>query len=437
MLAILDPRRNHGNIPRQTYWALTIAAALVLLLCALLRPGYAADKKAPEQVAAATNSPSDNLFVADAEQGSAPKDGGTASEPSATKPAAADAIVEAVGWRYARVGMKREELIEAMGEPGNESPPGVLRWPDKHVDCTFYTGSKAVSEVRFNEGFQGALANGIKLGSSGDQMLKLYGEPDFVTDNRNGAKMYNYTSKGILFWTNHRKIMQIVVFKPYRPAWDKPAPESRELSTVYRPFAGDDKLTEAQRIYCQWDAKTLGVPAPARWNALSAGERAAAENKFFKQLSSDQEDERVEAIDALVALGSKRAVRPILQIAAERKEKDNWDRETACRALGMLGDRSVVPELVHLTYHFNWNTRQWAQISLVRLTGQNFGHDVAAWKSWWEKQGGEPPISTEKVTWATSKRLLSMLKGAEDPEKQDEMDRQTIEMMKKNLEKHP
>ena len=58
--------------------------------------------------------------------------------------------------------------------------------------------------------------------------------------------------------------------------------------------------------------------------------------------------------------------------------EEQWDRHTACRALGMLGDSSVVPELVHLTYHYNWNTRQWAQISLVRLTGQNFGRDVAA-----------------------------------------------------------
>ena len=90
-------------------------------------------------------------------------------------------------------------------------------------------------------------------------------------------------------------------------------------------------------------------------------EKAAAEDKFIEQLSSDEEKERVEAIDALVGLGSKKAVPAILQIAADRKEKNNWDRHTACRALGMLGDSSVVPELVHLTYHYNWNTRQWAR----------------------------------------------------------------------------
>ena len=171
----------------------------------------------------------------------------------------------------------------------------------------------------------------------------------------------------------------------------------------------------------------LRLAGPRAGAVSSAEEKTAAEDRFLEQLSSDQESQRVEAIDALVGLGSKKAVSPILQIAAERKEKNNWDRHTACRALGMLGDQSVVPELVHLTYHYNWNTRQWAQISLLRLTGQNFGRDVAAWRQWWQKQGGKPPISGETVVWATSPRLLSELEGAEDPNKQEELDRQAME----------
>ena len=109
----------------------------------------------------------------------------------------------------------------------------------------------------------------------------------------------------------------------------------------------------------------------------------------------------------------------MLKIAAERVEKDNADRCEAVRALGILGDQSLVPELVPLTYHYNMNTRLWAQVALVRLTGENFGRDVAAWKAWWEKQDGKPPISTETVAWATS---LDMLQYA-DPKKQEEMDR--------------
>ena len=94
-------------------------------------------------------------------------------------------------------------------------------------------------------------------------------------------------------------------------------------------------------------------------------------------------------------------------------------------ALGILGDASLVPELVPLTYHYNMNTRLEAQVALVRLTGENFGRDVAAWKAWWEKQGGTPPVSDKTVAWATSPWMQSMLQkeGVDTPEKQDQMDR--------------
>ena len=86
------------------------------------------------------------------------------ADPSSAKPAAADAIVEGIGWKDVRVGMKREDLIKALGPPDNDPSSDVLKWTDKHIDCTFHTGSPVVSEVRFNEGFNGALTNGIKLG---------------------------------------------------------------------------------------------------------------------------------------------------------------------------------------------------------------------------------------------------------------------------------
>ncbi len=51
VLAILDPRRNHGSLKRNTCYALVALAAVLLIPCALLRPGYAEDKtdqKPPE-----------------------------------------------------------------------------------------------------------------------------------------------------------------------------------------------------------------------------------------------------------------------------------------------------------------------------------------------------------------------------------------------------
>ena len=174
----------------------------------------------------------------------------------------------------------------------------------------------------------------------------------------------------------------------------------------------DAKLSEMQRLYrekIEEGFKTLLYPPYVNRDS---------EETYIKSLSDEDQQTRIAAINALAVMGSKKAVPGLLKIAADRAEKDNRDRWMAVRALGIIGDGSVVPELVHLTYHYNQNTRFWAQISLVRLTGENFGRDVAAWKAWWEKQGKEPPISTETVAWATSPEMVQYT----DPKKQDEFD---------------
>ena len=71
----------------------------------------------------------------------------------------------------------------------------------------------------------------------------------------------------------------------------------------------------------------------------------------------------------------------------------------AIRALGILGDKESVPDLIHLVYHGNVNTRWWAQISLVRITGKNFAKDWNAWGKWWNDQGGQPAYKAEIIRW--------------------------------------
>jgi hypothetical protein len=202
----------------------------------------------------------------------------------------------------------------------------------------------------------------------------------------------------------------------------EPSPqfEALEPSILDRLFPRDAKLTDVQREFRNWSEETFPALAAVWWQSLSPTENAAWEEKWLKQLSSGSEEKRMMAIRCLAGAGCKKAVSPVLKIAAERVEKDNADRCEAVRALGILGDRSLVPELVPLTYHYNMNTRLWAQVALVRLTGENFGRDVAAWKAWWEKQGGKPPVDEKPVVWATSPETLPYA----DPKKQDEMDRQ-------------
>jgi beta-lactamase regulating signal transducer with metallopeptidase domain len=192
-------------------------------------------------------------------------------------------------------------------------------------------------------------------------------------------------------------------------------------------FPRDAKLNQAQRMFRDLsEVSDQGFLQAAGWQDLDPKEKAD-EGRWLGQLKSDNESARTLAIYALTAMKSKKAVPGILKIAADRKEKDNGDREAACRALGIIGDLSVVPDLVHLTYHYNRDTRFSAQISLVRLTGENFGRDVAAWRQWWAKQGGKPSISAEKVAWATSPQNLPHA----DEKSMDADDRGILEMARK------
>jgi hypothetical protein len=164
--------------------------------------------------------------------------------------------------------------------------------------------------------------------------------------------------------------------------------------------ANDTFLSEQQRLVLQWTERQFRSFFDRRtFEGLSEKERADLETKLLDTLKGPHTREYYQALCSLAALRSQKAVQPLLAIAADRAEKDNRDRWMAIRSLGIIGDKTVVPELIHLTYHGNINTRWWAQISLVRLTGKNFGYDWKAWGQWWNAQGGQPAFKEDFVTW--------------------------------------
>lgn len=116
------------------------------------------------------------------------------------------------------LGMSKEDLLNALGPPDSDSTSSWLKWSQLHIDCTFHPGSTGVSEIRLNPGFEGELANGVKVGSPADQAIRLFGDkPDFITRRDNGATKYEYSTKGVLLWMYEGKITQLVFFKPYLP----------------------------------------------------------------------------------------------------------------------------------------------------------------------------------------------------------------------------
>ncbi len=161
------------------------------------------------------------------------------------------------------------------------------------------------------------------------------------------------------------------------------------------------RLNDHQRVVLDWTDRQFRNFRDARTFAgWSEAERATLERRSLDALQGPQSTDYYQAINTLGALRSTAAVPALSQIAFDRAEKDNRDRWMATRALGMIGDVSAVPSLIHLLYHPNANTRWWAQISLVRLTGQNFGGDWTAWGRWWNSQNGTPPFTPEIILWS-------------------------------------
>jgi poly(3-hydroxybutyrate) depolymerase len=198
-------------------------------------------------------------------------------------------------------------------------------------------------------------------------------------------------------------------------------------SVAVTQLTNDSLLDESQRVFRDWTELSFARHFDASaLQSLSAAEKAEKEQQWLKELSTLQFRATIPAINGLLALRSKKAIPGLLKIATDRNEGDCRHRWMAIRALGLLGDPVAIPALFDLVYFPNQNTHFWAQISLVRLTGQNFGRDAAAWKQWWRKQGGQPPASDETIAWTKDPKYL-------DPKWQIEQDREFIEVLKQRL----
>jgi hypothetical protein len=159
-------------------------------------------------------------------------------------------------------------------------------------------------------------------------------------------------------------------------------------------------LNDDQRSVLAWIDRQFRSFFDARtFDGWSNEERVNLEKRLIDSLDGPQTREYYQAINTLAALRSGNALPKLREIAFDRADKDCRDRWMAIRALGIIGDKTSVPELIHLVYHGNVNTRWWAQISLVRLTGRNFAKDWNAWGSWWNDQNGQPPFKPEIIRW--------------------------------------
>lgn len=207
----------------------------------------------------------------------------------------------------------------------------------------------------------------------------------------NSEKFKNFKDTG-----GRPAVPYLLTFTTAGEAEAQPTPASLPAN----PGADIKGLNADQRAVLAWTDRQFRSYFDARTFAgWSDTERATLETKLIDSLKGPQSREYFQAINTLGAMRSTRALPTLRAIAYDRADKNNRDRWMAIRSLGMIGDPADVPELIALVYHGNVNTRWWAQLSLVRMTSQNFGSDWNAWGKWWNDQNGQPPYQSGIIRW--------------------------------------
>lgn len=152
-------------------------------------------------------------------------------------------ILPGEGLDQIQVGDDLDRIEEVLGEPEQEVKTDYTIWVvyknEYGLDFLLDKSTKTIIEIRFNSGFDGALENGIIIGTSLDEVLNATGGPkktvqanltethgvllgsdkvlyEQIFDGNVTAYKFIDAENGILFWFDVDKMVtQIVVFRPF------------------------------------------------------------------------------------------------------------------------------------------------------------------------------------------------------------------------------
>lgn len=102
-------------------------------------------------------------------------------------------------------------------------------------------------------------------------------------------------------------------------------------------------------------------------------------------LNSEQYPIRLEAVETLASM-KQAAVPAIPDLILAIDDENVWVSDGAIQALGTIGPdaKAAAPKIIEMLSESYQSTR--ARWALMKITGQNFGSDQAAWNQWWEGQ---------------------------------------------------
>jgi hypothetical protein len=139
-----------------------------------------------------------------------------------------------------------------------------------------------------------------------------------------------------------------------------------------------------------------GTGKPVRWSPGCWPHRRAERHPAARQGLRDK-DARVKTA-ALLSLGALRAEEEVKAILKVLEDKDWMVRSAAIEALGKIRDSRAIEPLLERLEAEEGILRDDTAKALERITGQELGDAIQAWKAWWAKNrtrvlAGERPES--------------------------------------------
>jgi hypothetical protein len=122
-------------------------------------------------------------------------------------------IHEGAGLNGFTIGVTGEALVQQHGAAQSNHPDWLMRWDENPFVDIIISDEGVCREVRFNQGFKGETAAGIKLGSSFEEAHQAYGAPEQVW-TQNSCVIAEWPSKGISLWTSDARVTQLIVRSP-------------------------------------------------------------------------------------------------------------------------------------------------------------------------------------------------------------------------------
>jgi bla regulator protein BlaR1 len=166
-------------------------------------------------------------------------------------------IKPGVGFELIQLGATAKQIQEVMGEPGQKDDFNrsyKLSFEKASVDFVLDKESNRVREMHFNDGFNGRLVNGIRMGSPLEQLLSRVGRPNKVVhaspeeaqrlhmgadrvlySQKIGRKIIAYEfadeKRGVNYWFGEdKKLEQVVVYAASEPVVSRTMPHTQPAS---------------------------------------------------------------------------------------------------------------------------------------------------------------------------------------------------------------